>query len=285
MKKRVLKFSAVMLAVAFITTGLSCNETDNDAPVVEDPVLSIDPSVTSIEFSVDGLSATSEGLSVFRTFEVITNQKDWDVEVENGYTWLHADRANTGDTFNLRADENTNAEPREEGKVTVSAGDAASIIITVTQKGTGLKTPTLEISSKEAVVINAAGTAAITGALNYTVTITNVADWDAVSDRSWLSINKTASTFTLSAVANDFTVSPEPAMVTITAGSAAPIILDVSQNGNPDGMVAASAQTWTIAHLMLSDYIEYDGNGKLSAGTIEQYATPYDYRNNPNYGG
>ena len=61
--------------------------------------------------------------------------------------------------------------------------------------------------------------------------------------------------------------------------------VDLSQPGE---LVAASDETWTIGDQIWSDYIIYDGNGKVDAGTISDYAgtnTVGDYRDNPGYKG
>ena len=78
--------------------------------------------------------------------------------------------------------------------------------------------------------------------------------------------------------------------------------IDVSQidsikfgeQSDVDLLVAASTNTWTITSAdntiqqEWSDYLQYDGDNKVDAGTIEDYAgtnTVGDYRNNPGYRG
>ena len=52
--------------------------------------------------------------------------------------------------------------------------------------------------------------------------------------------------------------------------------------------ITATADTWEIGDQIWTDYIVYDGKGKVAAGTITNYAgtnTVGDYRNNPGYKG
>ena len=129
-----------MLAVAMFAMALSCDNNDNEESVGE-PVLSIEPSATSIEFSADGLNISSDGSIISPSIEVITNQKDWTVEVESDKTWLNAKKSSTGKTFIIRAEANTAAAPREETILTIKAGSATPLEITVTQKGIESKPP------------------------------------------------------------------------------------------------------------------------------------------------
>ena len=91
------------------------------------PFLRITKNVTDIEFSADGLSATSGGESISPTFTVNTNQSSWDVDIDE--TWLTADI--TGNAFTLVAEENNGAA--RYATVTVTVDDAAPVTINVTQ--------------------------------------------------------------------------------------------------------------------------------------------------------
>ena len=282
MKKQFFKFSVVLLTAAVTVWNLSCDDKK------EDPLLSVAPSVVrDVLFSADGVAATASGIDFSPAFTVTTNVKEWNA-VSDHEEWLTVEKQ--GNTFTLKAKVNTSLDPPADAKVTVTAGDALPVVINVKQSGAA---PTLSLSSTADVVIDYEGTAATAGTLSYTVT-TNYAGWDAVSSQtSWLTVNKSQAekTFTLSAQENENT-SPRSATVTVSAGSATAIVLQVTQEANPGGIetpppaAAVSTQTWTVedANQVWCDYIEYDGDGKVAAETISNYTfgtTEPDYRNDP----
>ena len=63
------------------------------------------------------------------------------------------------------------------------------------------------------------------------VVTTNQSSWDAVSSQSWCTITKGDGKFTVRATVNTSTLSPTPAIITITAGSARPVTMNVTQSG------------------------------------------------------
>ncbi|MDR1864675.1 MAG: hypothetical protein LBR08_03795 [Bacteroidales bacterium] len=100
--------------------------------------------------------------------------------------------------------------------------------------------PTLSISpSQSAVVFNADGTPS--GNTTFTVA-TNQSAWDAVSSQTWCTVTKTAAGFTVSATANASATAPAPATVTVTAAGATPIVINVTQAGNPLPVAKAALQ-------------------------------------------
>ena len=134
MQKRFLIF-----AIAAMLCTMSCNS--NDTPVTPpekpdepDPVeasLSVKPDNRTVTFSYNGLSASSNGGDFSPTFTVEENVGEWDA-VSSDDSWLHVSKGN--DSFTLSADAVTTASSRE-ATVTVTAGEAEEIIITVTQNG------------------------------------------------------------------------------------------------------------------------------------------------------
>jgi uncharacterized protein (TIGR02145 family) len=75
--------------------------------------------------------------------------------------------------------------------------------------------------------------------------ITNQSTWDAVSDQTWVTIAKTTTGFTLSAAANNTTKAPEPATITVTAGTAPSIeIYAMQDKGFPADGVLINGIIW-----------------------------------------
>ena len=279
---RLYKVQAAVALTAAMALVSSCKEKD------EDPTLSVAPDAAEVVFSADGGTLTAGGTAISATFNVSTNQKEWNVASSQS-TWLTVtdiDKANK--KFTLSAARNNTLTPPANATVTVTAGEAQAVVITVKQAAA---LPMLEVSPKNPVVINVDGTAATSGALVMNVK-TTYPSWKAESNQTWLTVTEATDKFTLSATKNDFTVQ-KTATVTVTAGTITETI-QVTQSANPNGMAAASTQTWKLVSqnqthkIELSDYIEYDGKGKVAAGTITQFnfSLPEgDYRNNPDYKG
>ena len=285
MKKQIFKFSLVALTVA---ATISCKDDKVD------PVLSVTPSVVrNIVFSADGTIAKANGSDFTPTLTVNANVGSWDA-ISSDPEWLKVVNKQAT-TFTLSAEVNTSLDSRGPVTVTVTAGAALPVVINVTQEGA---TPTLLLSSTTAVVFTYDGNVT-SGTDAYTVT-TNYSGWNAVSSQKWLTVNVNQSnkSFTLEAHENEELTS-RSAIVTVSAGTATPIELHVSQEGNPGGVetlppsAAASTQTWTVISddetikQVWSDYIMYDGDKKVEKGTIANFVfgTDPDYCDNPGYDG
>jgi len=282
MKSSIIRFSAVALtaAMAFV---MSCRED-------EEPTLSVNPEVEALEFSADGTKLTSDGSDISPTFTVVTNQKEWNAE--SNQSWLQVSRA--GNNFTLSAVAHTSLTAPAAAEVTITAGTAMPVKIGVKQLAA---TPMLSVTpSNRTLVFSVDGKTATSNgvAINPTFTVTtNSPGWNAESNQSWLTVTKTGNQFTLSAKSNEDFADILAATVTVTAGDAS-IPFQVSQNGNPAGTpkAAHSTTTWEARtgdyKFVLSDYIEYDGDGKVAAGTITEFAnsmTEGQYRDNPGYKG
>jgi formylglycine-generating enzyme required for sulfatase activity len=106
----------------------------------------------------------------------------------------------------------------------------------------------LSISPQQSEVkFKADGTAE--GNATFTVT-TNQSSWEAVANKAWVTVSKTASGFTLTATANTALTVREAAIVTVTAGEAKPLIINVTQAGATiiaeEGMVIVTGGTTTL---------------------------------------
>ena len=96
----------------------------------EAPTLSINPSVTNIQFSATGNVVTSNGNPITPTFTVETNQTTWDVN-SSAPTWLTATKSGTN--FTVTAESN-DTETDRTATLTVSAAGVANVTINVQQK-------------------------------------------------------------------------------------------------------------------------------------------------------
>jgi uncharacterized protein (TIGR02145 family) len=212
--KRSSIFLAMALAVCVVATT-SC-EKDKD----ETPSLSINPSQTEVKFKADG---TADGNAAFA---VVTNQATWDAKPDK--TWVTVTKTTTG--FTLSAAPNTATTAPEAAKVTVSAGTATAVVLTVTQAAAA---PSLSLTpaGQTAIAFAADGTTGDNAA--FTVA-TNLATWDAVSDKAWVTVNKTATGFTVSAAPNtSYVNTPEAATVTVSATGVSDIVINVTQTVKP----------------------------------------------------
>ena len=89
-------------------------------------------------------------------------------------------------------------------------------------------TPSLSLSSTAAIAFTTAAEASEYKTITVT---TNQSSWDAESDQAWCKVDKNiaAKTFTVSAQPNTSTEAPTPGKVTVTAGDATPVVIDVTQ--------------------------------------------------------
>lgn len=215
-----------------------------------DPELSVSPTTSSIIFAADGKSATSGGIDITASpvFIVTTNQGSWDVVSDQ--SWLHVQKSTN--SFKISVDANTGLDARNTAKVTVTAGNAQPVFITVTQMG---ENPYLSVVPElTSIVFAADGESASSDDESITPTFkvsTNVSSWDVASDQSWLHLNKLDDTFTLSADVNTSLYAPDPATVTVTAGEATPIFFTITQMPSP-----------AILKISSSDDVMFSADGK-----------------------
>ncbi|MEA4917216.1 BACON domain-containing protein [Proteiniphilum sp.] len=266
-------------ATVTVTAGDAKSVTISVTQMGANPFLSISPEkITTIVFAADGASATSDNKPITPTFTVTTNVSAW--EAVSNQSWLHVEKSDN--TFTLTADANTSLDAPEPATVTVTAGEATPLSITVNQLPSP---PLLEVSSTDEVIFSIDGKSAISNGVAFTpvfTVTTNYPTWNVISDQSWLTVEKEENKFTLSANANMF-VNELSATVTVTAGEGASISIDIKQEGNLAGVptYAISTQVWEIKSAdqtikqKWSDYIEYDGNNKAADGTLSTFDGEY----------
>jgi hypothetical protein len=125
-------------------------------------------------------------------------------------------------------------------------------VINVTQAAAGA---TLSISPQQTAIVFAAdGTTADNAA--FTVT-TNTGAWDVTvnTGQTWCTVSKTATSFTVSATENASATAPAPATVTVTATGATPIVINVTQAGNPLPTAKAALQAAIDAAVAAKDAV------------------------------
>ncbi|MDR1156333.1 MAG: BACON domain-containing protein [Bacteroidales bacterium] len=92
--------------------------------------------------------------------------------------------------------------------------------------------PALSVTPSATAIVFAADGASATSAgaaITPTFTVeTNQGLWDVTSNQTWVKVNKSGKTFTLSA-GSAGTTAPDPATVTVTAGGAKPVTITVTQ--------------------------------------------------------
>ena len=125
MKKQFIQLAVVLLTGAIMAFVVSCEDKE-EAPV--NPALSVNPPVSNIVFSADGAALTAYGWDIPTTFRVESNQHKWDVTSDK--TWVHIYKS--GHRFTLSA-EPSGVTASDEATLTVTAGTAAPVFITVTQ--------------------------------------------------------------------------------------------------------------------------------------------------------
>ena len=192
MKKRL--FTSLLVLATLL---MSCRK--------EDDILSVERTLISI--------AANETSTQMAT--IVTNVTNWDATTTS--EWLTVEKQEN--TLLLTPTENSKTSARS-ATVTVKAGAAPSVTITVTQAGmnTLLVTP-FSISFP----------AHATAPKAVTVT-TNAADWSAITDVSWLSIERRGTTLELTSSTNTNALE-RSATVTIKAGTAHEFTVMVIQAG------------------------------------------------------
>ena len=210
MKNPFFQISALMLTIALSALCLSCGDEEPNT-IVEDPVLTVEPSTGDIVFSANGVVTTGQAL-----FTVETNQNKWYAIPDNG--WVKVSKSDN--FFTLSADTHTALTTRS-ARVNVMAGNAPPFVINVQQTG---QPHSLTVMPTDRIInFPEAG-----GARTFTVT-TNVGTWTVSSDKTWATVSKVNNTFIISAEANTDMTAPEDATVTVTAGDAPPVTITVKQ--------------------------------------------------------
>jgi hypothetical protein len=214
MKQKIFeKYWGIIIFTALAICAVSCSK---DEP---DQEWSITPQIYgSIFFSGDGLSISfgagwQDESSV--TFTVTAPKKaSWDVI--STHSWVHIAKTENGFTLSVYP---TNTVP-ERATVSVVSGEEIIWARLIEQEAA------LRVNPVTPVVFSLQG-----GNKTFRVTTSRNKEWNAISSQSWLSLSKNNGAFTLSAAANTSSTPPPPATVTVSSGTATPVVIDVTQEG------------------------------------------------------
>ena len=177
----------------------------------EPDVLSV--SQTELTFGADETQA--------RSVTITTNADFWEYAVSSD--WISVQESEN--TLFVAVSKYTDTSIPRTGSVTVRAGDAPPVRITVTQYPRDV----LGVSPSEQIY-----EADETGDKTFSI-ITNAATWDAVfvESPSWVKLTKNNNSLTVSVTSKNTLTSPRSATVRVTAGSADPVTVTVTQKGAP----------------------------------------------------
>lgn len=158
-----------------------------------------------------------------KTVAITTDAPSWVASNSNSNSWIRLSQQSNTLTVNVTA-QNTQPETRS-GEITITAGNAPSIKVTVTQ---GAAPHTLSVSTSS---INF--TADETSARNVTVT-TNASSWSASvpSSVNWLTLGSSPGTLTVTPTRNTSN-NERTATITVSAGTAPSASIRVTQAGIP----------------------------------------------------
>lgn len=175
------------------------------------PFIKLTPATTKVEF-------TAEAKGQVFGFEIETNQQKWNA-VSDQNSWCVVTIENN--TFRITAKPNEAAAARS-ATVTVTGGEAEPVKIAVTQAAAG---PSLSLDNGTAPI---QFSAEATEKFTYIVK-TNQSSWDAKSNQSWCTVDKTEDGFVVSAQSNQTTTPSPEATITVTAGKAKALTIKVTQ--------------------------------------------------------
>ena len=198
-----------------------------------------------------------------QTVTVTTDANSWDATTKE--TWLSIGKE--GNRLNITP--TTNAETTERtATITVTAATAPAVTVTVTQAGANTLSVNPSSISFEA---NESGTK--------TVTITtNAASWDATTTSTWLTIGKQGTTLQFTVSENTET-SGRAAIVTITAGTATPVTIMVTQGEafilsvSPTSFSFEARETTPQTATITTNATNWDATTTASWLTIEKLGT------------
>lgn len=208
------KYFVLISVVSVIPVLTGCDKNKQ-----EDPTLSVNPDKVSINF-------TYEAAGSF-IYDVITNQPSWNVEVTTGGEWCKAVKNEDGKSFTVTAEPNDKPESPAPATVTVTAGDAKPVVITVTQDGYN---PSVTIDPNLKTISFYAGAE---DTYSFEV-FTEHDEWDYELDpaaaREWCKIERTGDILTVSGVFYNETTAREATLI-LKAGEASSLRIPVIQKG------------------------------------------------------
>jgi hypothetical protein len=180
----------------------------------------------------DGLSINPESISYEanetgnKPVSIQTNVPGWDATKQDNASWLGFNKQDNTLTV-IVLEENAGTSPRSAA-IKVTAGNAFEKTLTVTQAGRH----TLSLSPSSLSFDDRAGSESVT--VN-----TTASSWEATDNASWIEFNREGNTLKVDVTANNGSSSRE-GTITVTAGSAPPVTLRVTQSAiatylNADG--------------------------------------------------
>ena len=202
LKIKFLTYAAMIAGILLLT---AC------PPDPEDPELSVSP--TRLVFEAD---ETGE-----KSVTIDTDQKSWSYNFDSN--WLNADkRSDSPNKLFVSVREHTNANDSRSATITITAGKAAPVEVTIEQR------------KRESITINPSPllfAANEQGTKTVSVTTTNGSAWSASSPgESWVTCSKQNNqTLEVTVSSANPLASDRSASITITAGSAEPQTLTVTQ--------------------------------------------------------
>ena len=159
-----------------------------------------------------------------QTVAVETNVNSW--EVTKSADWIKTGRSNKD--FTVSVEKYTDTSNDRTGTITVTAGNAKSVIVSVTQKKAKKNTLSVDKATLS-YSVNETGSKA--------ATVTTDADsWDATSPSTWFIIQKQDKTLSITVNALNRSADSRSAEITVTAGNADPVKVTVSQQGTPNSL-------------------------------------------------
>ena len=202
-----------------------------------------------------------------KTVTVTTNASNWDAQVSSD--WLTTQKS--GNTLIVNALSLNTGSSQRVAVITITAGNANPVTLTVTQEVTPSGGTTLSVS-QNSFTFEASETSTKSAIIT-----TNASSWNFTnSDNSWLTVARQGATNTLNITPNSQNSgsAPRSSTITITASSANPVTISVTQKGKgssgssfpPTGyytaktgasMFSVAPNTWTGIYISGEDF-EYD---------------------------
>lgn len=183
--------------------------------------VSVTQSVTQVSLSASPTTLSfGANETAAKTVTVTTNAQLWGATSSD--TWISYEQE--GNRLLIRPSGVNTTSSERSGTVTIRAGNAISISVTVTQ-GAAVIAHSLSVSPTT-ISFGATETSTQTA----TVT-TNAPSWNASTTASWLSLSQQGNTLRVTPTGANTSTSQRSATITVTAGNANPVTVQVTQSG------------------------------------------------------
>lgn len=220
------------------------------------------------------ITFNADGTGGMKIITITTNQPSWTYSLNpsNGAGWLSVEK--NGNTLELSASSNESADSRDDVTVTISAGNAPHIQITIRQLAGSAN---LKTDAPSKITFNADGT----GEMNLITVTTNRPQWEyAISPEDgagWLTVKKIGNTLQLEATENPSAIPREEVILTISADKAPDVQISVQQLGADPVLLTAAPSEITF---------NADGSGGYNDGYIDVLTNypSWTYTMNPSDG-